>query len=162
MLITSMSDKICRYCEKPFLPSRYRPDQQVCSLDDCQRHRRADYHRQKLAEDSVYREQCRDSQAKWRAKNPDYMERYRARHRHRSQTAAKTRLLQELRRLLKHVENNVAQNLKSYDTRVWLLFPNAGAREKNSPDRPEVLVLPAFFYGLPLGADVKNIALKTR
>jgi hypothetical protein len=89
------------------------------------------------------------------------MERYRARHRPSSQTAAKTRLLQELRRLLKHVENNVARNLKSYDARVWLLLPDTGAHEKNNPARPEVLVLPAFFYGLPLGADAKNIALKT-
>lgn len=160
MLITSMSDKVCRYCEKSFLPSRYRPDQQVCSLDDCQRRRRTDYHRHKLAEDPAYREQCRDSQAKWRAKNPDYMERYRARHRPSSQTA-KTRLLQELRQLLQHVENNVAQNLKSYDARVWLLFPNTGAHEKNNSARPEILVLPAFFYGLPLEADAKNIALKT-
>jgi hypothetical protein len=156
-----MSEKICRYCEKSFRPSRYRPDQQVCSLHDCQRRRRADYHRHKLAEDPAYREQCRDSQAKWRAKNPDYMERYRARHRPSSQTAAKTRLLQELRRLVKHVENNVDQNLKSYDARVWLLFPNTGAHDKNNPARPEVLVLPASSSDVPVGADAKNIALKT-
>lgn len=144
MPITSMSDKICRYCEKPFLPSRYRPDQQVCSLGDCQRRRRADYHRQKLAEDPAYHDQCRDSQAKWRSKNPHYMERYRARRRPSSQTAEKTRLLQELRRLLERVKNNVAQNLKSYDARVWVIFPNTGAREKNTPAHLEVLVLPLF------------------
>jgi hypothetical protein len=152
MLIKSMSARICRYCEKEFLPSRYRPDQQVCSLDDCQRRRRAHYHRQKLAEDRVYREQCRDSQAKWRAKNPDYMKSYRARHRRSSQTApAKTRLLQELRRLLKHVENNVDQNLKSYEARVWLLVPDIEAYEKNSLARAEVLVLPVFSTGWHFG-----------
>ncbi len=161
VLITSMSARICRYCQEEFLPSHYRPEQQVCSLENCQRRRRTEYHRLKLAEDPVYREQCRDSQAKWRAKNPDYMKRYRARIRPSSQAAAKTRLLQELRRLLKHVENNVAHNLKSYDARLWLLIPNAGAHEKNNPARIEVLVLPAFFHGLPLGAHAKNIALKT-
>jgi len=160
MLITSMSARICRYCEKEFLPSRYRPDQQVCGLEDCQRRRRADYHRQKLAEHPIYREQCRDSQAKWRANNPGYMKRYRARHYPSSQTAAKTRLLHELRRLLKHVENNVAQNPKFYDARVWLLIPNTESHGKNNLARAEVLVLPAFSTAC-LGTDVKNIPLKT-
>ena len=59
-----MNDKMCRYCIQKFRPSRYHPDQQVCSSADCQRRRRTDYHRQKLIEDPAYREQCLDSQKK--------------------------------------------------------------------------------------------------
>ena len=70
MLAVGMEKKPCTYCKQEFYPSRYRPDQRVCSSTDCQRRRRTDYHRQKLATDPVYQEQCRDSQKKWREKNP--------------------------------------------------------------------------------------------
>jgi len=55
-----------------FRPSRYHPDQAVGSSADCQRRRRTDYHRKKLIKDPAYREQCLDSQKKWREKNPHY------------------------------------------------------------------------------------------
>ena len=72
----SMEEKVCRYCIHKFRPSRYHPDQKVCSSGDCKRRRRTDYHRKKLVEDPDYREQCRDSQQKWREKIPHYMRRY--------------------------------------------------------------------------------------
>jgi hypothetical protein len=37
--------RCCRYCQQSFQPSKYRPDQSVCSQTDCQR-RRNEYHRQ--------------------------------------------------------------------------------------------------------------------
>lgn len=73
-----MTTKICQYCELEFQPSRYHPEQRVCGSDECQRHRRGDYHRQKLAADSEYRETCRNSRENWRRRHPDYMKRYRA------------------------------------------------------------------------------------
>ena len=57
-----MKDRICRYCTQNFSPSRYHPDEQICSSAECQRRRRADYHRKKVFEDPAYREQCLDSQ----------------------------------------------------------------------------------------------------
>ena len=74
----SMKTKICKYCEQEFQTSRFHPDQRACGAEECQRHRRADYHRQKLAADSEYEETCRNSQANWRRNNPDYMKKYRA------------------------------------------------------------------------------------
>jgi len=71
-----MTVKICTYCRKKFECSRYHPDQQVCSSKECQRRRRTDYHRKKLQDDPVYREQCLDSQRKWRERNPEYMQKY--------------------------------------------------------------------------------------
>src|SRR6267154_209607 len=107
MLAVGIEKKPCTYCKQEFYPSRYRPDQRVCSSTDCQRRRRTDYHRQKLATDPVYQEQGRDSQKKWREKNPGYMKRYRAKHRigcHRD--VERSRSLNLLNRLADSVKNN--------------------------------------------------------
>jgi hypothetical protein len=42
----------------------------VCGDAACQRRRRADYHRQKVAADPEYRQVCLDSPQKWRSRNP--------------------------------------------------------------------------------------------
>jgi hypothetical protein len=52
----------CPYCQSSFLPSAYRPQQSVCGRPECQRRRRSDYHRKKLATDPEYFEVVRDSQ----------------------------------------------------------------------------------------------------
>ena len=44
------------FCRQPFVPSPYRPQQLVCSAQECQRRRRAEYHRRKRHADSVYRQ----------------------------------------------------------------------------------------------------------
>lgn len=44
----------CKICQNEFIPSKYRPHQQVCSQPECQRIR-----------------QIQNERA-WRAKNPDY------------------------------------------------------------------------------------------
>jgi hypothetical protein len=70
----------CPFCKESFTRSRFHPDQIVCSGPDCQRQRRAAYHRQKLQADPSYRDQCRDSQQQWREQQPEYMRTYRAEH----------------------------------------------------------------------------------
>jgi hypothetical protein len=70
----------CLYCKCSFLRSPYRPQQAVCSRPECQRRRRADYHRRKLEADPEYRQIAHDSQKKWREAHPDYLPRYRAQH----------------------------------------------------------------------------------
>ena len=55
----------CLYCQSFFFPSRHRPQQRVCSRPDCQRQRRANSRRQKLATDVEYRQVVRDSQKQW-------------------------------------------------------------------------------------------------
>ena len=61
----------CPYCRETFERSHYHPDQAVCSARDCQRLRRAAYHRAKVHNDPSYRAQCRDSQKQWREQHPD-------------------------------------------------------------------------------------------
>jgi hypothetical protein len=65
----------CLYCQGWFLPSRYRPQEPVCSRPDCQSRRRADSSRQHLATDTKY-EVARDRRKKWRKEHPDYQKLY--------------------------------------------------------------------------------------
>lgn len=73
-----MKQKVCPYCQQEFRCSRFHPEQVACSFPACQRRRRADYHRKKLAEDAEYRAQCEHSQKMWKENNPSYYRRYRA------------------------------------------------------------------------------------
>ena len=72
-----MIERRCRYCDQIVQPTKYQPNQEVCSQPDCQRRRRADYHRRKIASDAEYRQGCLESARKWRSGNPDYWRRYR-------------------------------------------------------------------------------------
>ena len=62
----------CPYCQCSFQPSVYRPQQVICSQPECQRRRRADYHRKKLAADPEYRQVVRESQKQWWDEHPQY------------------------------------------------------------------------------------------
>src|ERR1039458_211388 len=136
-----MEENVCRYCIHEFRPSRYHPDQKVCSSRDCQRRRRTDYHRKKLVEDAVYREQCRDSQQKWCEKNPNYMKRYWADRRAGDRLSAKkSHLTSELNRLLKLVKNNSAVDLRSLDASIWLISTD-GLCEKNNLASAKIIIV---------------------
>jgi hypothetical protein len=110
-----MAHAIWPYCHESFTPSRYRPDQVICSDPLCQGRRRAEYHRKKLQDDALYRAQCRDSQQQWREAHQDYMRTYRQSRRQRLVASA------DLRSLLTQVKNNVALDLKSCPARVFLV-----------------------------------------
>jgi len=75
-----MRDRRCRYCQQAFQPSPYHPQQQVCNQPACQSQRRSNYHRQKIASDSVYQQVCLESPRKWRTTHPDYWKKYRQAH----------------------------------------------------------------------------------
>jgi len=111
-----MAERRCRYCEQVFQPSKYQPGQTVCTGGDCQRRRRADYHRQKITADPEYRQVCLDSPQKWRSGHPDYWRQYREQHpaaveRNRRQQQIRDRA----RRLHKLANNN------SVPAQVWIL-----------------------------------------
>jgi hypothetical protein len=139
--------RACRYCQRSFQPSKFRPDQSVCSHPDCQRSRRADYHRNKIQTDSEYAEIVRDSQRKWREAHPDYQRNYRESHapsveqnRRRQQHRDRKRRLHDLEK------NNLALDLKRSDLEVWLVGPVAEQLEKNN------LASSRLFVFQPLGS----------
>ena len=156
-----MSVKICRYCEQEFLPSRYHPNQDVCSSDECQRRRRTDYHRRKLEEDPIYREQCRDSQRKWRDRNPEYMKTYLSKHRKDKQLDPQaSTLAHEFQRVLSLVKNNLAFDLKRSTAAIWFIYPQAEGYEKNIFANAKLLALQGTLYALFSESPKKNISLK--
>ncbi len=140
-----MGERCCRYCQKSFQPSKFQPQQAVCSGPDCQRLRRSNYHKDKIAADPEYREVCRDSPRKWRALNPEYWKRYREQHpdsvqHHRQQQKARDR-----KRRLRHLANNTsALDLKHSAAQVWLIGANAADLANNNSASGQVWVIEAL------------------
>ena len=67
----------CLVCNRLFMPCPQVKEQAYCSEPKCQAERKRRWHRRKLAEDSDYRENLRDSQKRWRKTHPDYWREYR-------------------------------------------------------------------------------------
>lgn len=72
--------KFCLCCGVSFCPYPGRPHQEFCSKAGCQRERRRRWHREKMANDEVYRKGQSDCQQNWLERHPDYWREYRASH----------------------------------------------------------------------------------
>jgi hypothetical protein len=140
----------CRYCQQSFQPSRFRRDQAVCSKPECQRERRAAYHRDKIKTDPEYAEVVRDSQRKWREAHPDYQQQYRQNH---PQSAEQNRQRQQgrdrKRRLHDLEKNNLAFDLKRSDLEVWLVGSAKTNLEKNNLASSQLLIFQPLALGQP-------------
>ena len=145
-----MRQRRCRYCQKSFQASKFQPLQAVCGEPVCQRRRRTDYHRHKIAVDPEYRNVCRDSPRKWRARNPGYWSRYRAEH---PDEAARNREQQRFRdrrrRLLNLANNTSARDLKHSAAEIWLLGAAADDLANNNSAPGQIWVIEALtpFHG---------------
>jgi hypothetical protein len=141
-----MAERRCRYCEQVFEPSKYQPGQTVCTGGDCQRRRRADYHRQKIAADPEYRQVCLDSPQKWRSGHPDYWRQYREQH---PAAVERNRRQQQIRdrgrRLRKLANNNSVFQLNPSTTEVWFAGPGFARLANNNSVPAQVWIL----EGLP-------------
>jgi hypothetical protein len=139
-----MNDRRCRYCQQLFQPSPYGPQQAVCSQASCQRQRRRDYHRQKIASDPVYRQVCLESPRKWRDAHPGYWKQYRQTH---SQQVERNRQRQwrrdQKRRLANLANNNLAFDLKHSAAEVWLVGQAARHLANNNVASCQVLIFHA-------------------
>jgi hypothetical protein len=137
-----MEQRFCPFCQQQFAPSRFHPEQTACSAETCQRQRRHQNRKRKLALDSEYRQVCRDSARKWRANHPGYWNGYRAT---RPESAERNRTQQQqrdLRRRLSNLaNNNSALDLKSSAAGVWLLGPVARDLANNNLVSTQVLIL---------------------
>ena len=140
-----MGQRSCRYCKNLFRPSKFQPRQTVCSEADCQRHRRTEYHKAKIAADPDYRQSCRDSPRKWRAGNPDYWKRYRAKHPSVTERNRQQQQLRDRKRRLCNLANNTsALDLKHAVAEVWLAGPAAGHLANNNSAFAQVWVIEAL------------------
>lgn len=136
-----MPFRCCRYCKQSFPVSKYCPQQSICGATDCQRERRADYHRQKLNSDADYAQVVRDSQRKWRESHPEYQRQYRDEHPQTvEQNRQKQRQRDGKRRVQNLVKNNVALDLKRCAAEVWLVGPAARDLDKNNLASSQLLI----------------------
>jgi hypothetical protein len=140
----NMLHRRCPYCKEVFIPSRYHPDQVVCSSPACQRRRRTEYHRQKLRNDLTYRVQCRDSQRKWRQGHPNYMRTFREKHGRSSINARPADAVASVERLLQLVKNNVAIDLKRCPAAAWFVCADGAA--ENTLANAQVIVFEGFIH----------------
>lgn len=145
-----MADRRCRYCQKTFRPSKFQPRQAVCADPVCQRQRRTDYHRQKIASDAEYREVCRDSPRKWRARHPDYWKRYREEHPAAADRNRRRQQVRDRRQRLASLANNTsALDLKHSAAEVWLLGPGAADLANNNSAAAQIWVIETLTPALP-------------
>ena len=140
-----MRERRCGYCQKSFRPSKFQPLQTVCGEAVCQRQRRTDYHRQKIAADPEYRDVCRDSQQKWRERHPDYWQHYRTEH---PDVVARNRDRQKFRDRRQHLRN-LANNTSALDLKhsaapVWLVGAEGQGLANNNSALDQVWVIEAL------------------
>ena len=125
--------RCCRYCQQSFEPSKFRPQQNVGSRPECQRRRRAEYHRGRIAADPVYAQIVGDSRQKWRESHPGYQKTYRQNH---PSAAERNRELQRQRDARRRVQflvkNNLALDLKHCAAEAWLVGPAVADLAKNN------------------------------
>jgi hypothetical protein len=108
---------------------------------ECQRHRRADYHRHKIETDPVYAQVVQDSRKQWRTEHADYQKTYWCTHPEAAErNRQRQRQLDRQRRVTVLVKNNVAVDLKHSAAEVWLVGPDAADLVKNNVAFSEVMV----------------------
>lgn len=137
-----MDQRCCCFCQKPFTPSRFHPQQAVCSARFCQDQRGSQSRKRQLAADAEYRQVCRESAQKWRANHPQYWKQYRAA---KPEAVERNRVQQQQRdqrrRLVNLANNNVALDLKSSVAGVWLIGPASGHLANNNLASTQVFIL---------------------
>lgn len=134
----------CLYCQSSFLPSPRRPQQRVCGQPGCQRRRRADSRRRKLATDPEYRQVVRDSRKKWSDEHPDYQrERRKAKPELVERNRHQQHFRDQKRRLTRLDKNNLVLDLKHSTAEIWLIGPQVPCLDRNNLVSAQVLILPA-------------------
>jgi hypothetical protein len=73
-------EKTCACCKKRFIAHPAVRDQQYCSDARCQKGRKRNWQKEKLANDSDYRANQAEAQRQWRSRNRDYWRQYRKKH----------------------------------------------------------------------------------
>jgi hypothetical protein len=136
-----MLDRHCRYGQRVFPVSSYRPQQAVCSQISCQRRRRREYHRDKIRSDSLYAETVSRSRKKWRDEHPGYQKQYWQTHPKAAERNRQQQRRRDRHRRLRHlVKNNLALDLRCSPAEAWLLGPVADDLVKNNLARSQLLI----------------------
>jgi hypothetical protein len=110
--------------------------------NDCQRRRRTDYHRKKLAADPEYREVCRDSPQQWRSRNPDCWKQYRQKNPAAVESNRQGQQARDRKRKLCNLSNNTSTpDLKHSAAQVWLVGCGAADLANNNSASAQIWVI---------------------
>jgi len=136
-------DKVrCAHCRCLFVPNHRSKNQRYCSKKECQRARKSSWQRQKLATDPDYKANQRECQKVWCSRNPNYWQRWRARH---PEYGDRNRVLQKVRRSRRRrrVAKMDASELNSkIKTGTYYLIPDTvGAVAKMDASAQKVLLI---------------------
>ena len=136
-----MRQPVCACCHNAFNPSPFHPKQTVCASPECQRRRRSDSHRKRIATDSDYRQTCIESRKKWRNNHPGYQRSYRSKHEaYVERNRQKQQQRNQKRQLALIVKNNLAIDLKRFPARVWMTGPGLEVIVKNNLAISQVMI----------------------
>jgi hypothetical protein len=124
-----MNRKIrCAHCRCLCVPNPRVKTQRYCSNPACQRARKAQWQRDKLATDPDYRANQKDCQRNWQQQNPHYWYHYRRR---RADYRERNRLLQQhrdqKRRLRPLAKMDASEPLFFLKPGIYHLIPEVGS-----------------------------------
>ena len=122
-------------CGVLFVPCPQVPKQKFCSKKECQQARKREWNKKKLASDPEYREARDGAQQRWKNKNPNYWQDYRARH---SEYTRKNREQQNIRNQKRRQNPPVAKIVKT-DESIPINKVLTG-RYKIAPVRADMIV----------------------
>jgi hypothetical protein len=135
----------CAHCRRHFLPDPRVKTQRFCANKVCQRARKAQWQRAKLATDPDYRANQRDCQQRWQHQHPQYWRQYRQQ---RADYRARNRLLQQhrdhKRRLHPLAKMDVFEPVTSIHPGIYHLIPAIG------PHLAKMDVLSQKYHVIPM------------
>lgn len=120
------SRRRCKHCGKLFSPRPQNPAQSYCSLAECQKARKRDWKKHKLANDPSYRENQRAANQQWQQRNPGYWREYRDRHKEYTERNRKAQKLRNRRRK-EIAKSDASISKKHINSGRYQLVPVTGA-----------------------------------
>ncbi|MGH9629030.1 MAG: hypothetical protein ACRD7E_11955, partial [Bryobacteraceae bacterium] len=104
-----------------------------------------EYHKQKISSDPEYREVCRESPRKWRARNPGYWKQYRQEHPAAAKRNCQQQQIRDRKRRLRDLANNTsAREIKHSTAEVWLVGDETARLANNNSAIAQVWVIEAL------------------
>ena len=109
-----MKPKIrCKHCHRQLSPHPRVKNQQFCGRKACQRARKSQWQRRKIATDADYRKNQQESSKNWQEQNRDYWSRYRSDHEHYRDRNRQLQKVRDARRRAKRLAKMDALKTKN-------------------------------------------------
>ena len=136
-------------CRLLFLPNPHVQNHQYCNRKECQRVRKRRWQRQKMKNDSEYRDNQRDAQQCWMEQNRDYWRRYRD---HHPEYVKQNRVLQRerdrRRRIRDLAKMDASDEISLIKPGSYYLIPAKGNLAKMDTSSQRYFLIPGSYPNL--------------